>query len=85
MNTLYLLGVCTHTDTEGKQRKARVRNISKSSEKNTILNEHPVDDDVYLPLCTLTFKRSSILDYRNTMYIIKHFFIDLCRFILYSM
>ena len=23
----YLPGVCTHTDTEGKQRKARVRNI----------------------------------------------------------
>ena len=36
----YLPG--THTDTEGKQRKARVRNISKSSEKNTIFNEHPV-------------------------------------------
>ena len=26
----YLPGVCTHTDTEGKQRKARVWNISKS-------------------------------------------------------
>ena len=37
----YLPGVCTHTDPEGKQRKARVRNILKSSEK-TILNEHPV-------------------------------------------
>ena len=36
----YLPGVCTHTDTVGKQRKARVRNILKSSEKNT--NEHPV-------------------------------------------
>ena len=32
-------GVCTHTDTEGKQRKARFRNIL---EKNTIFNEHPV-------------------------------------------
>ena len=29
----YLPGVCTHTDTEGKQRKARVRNILKSSDK----------------------------------------------------
>ena len=29
----YLPGVCTHTDTEGKQRKARVRNILKSSRK----------------------------------------------------
>ena len=40
----YLPGicVCTHTDTEGKQRKARVGNISKSSEKNTIFNEHPL-------------------------------------------
>ena len=38
----YLPGVCTHNDTDGKQRKARVRNIFKNSEKNTILNEHPV-------------------------------------------
>ena len=38
----YLPGVCTHTDIEGKQRKARVRNIFKDSEKNTIFNEHPV-------------------------------------------
>ena len=38
----YLPGVCTHSDTEGKQRKARVRNILKSSKKNTILNEQPV-------------------------------------------
>ena len=38
----YLPGECTHTDTEGKQRKARVWNILKSSEKNTIFNEHPV-------------------------------------------
>ena len=29
----HLPGVCTHTDTEGKQRKARVRHILKSSEK----------------------------------------------------
>ena len=32
----YLPGVCTHTDTEGKQRKARVQNILKSSEKHDI-------------------------------------------------
>ena len=38
----YLPGGCTHTNTEGKQGKARVRNILKSSGKNTILNEHPV-------------------------------------------
>ena len=37
----YLPGACTHTDTERKHRKARVRNIF---EKNTIFNEHPVDD-----------------------------------------
>ena len=38
----YLTGVCTHTDTEGKQRKARVRNILKSLDKNTIFHEDPV-------------------------------------------
>ena len=46
----YLPGVCTHADTEGKQRKARVRNILKSSEKNTIFNEHPVDKEVFFLL-----------------------------------
>ena len=29
----YFSGVCTHTDTEGQQREARVRNILKSSKK----------------------------------------------------
>ena len=38
----YLPGVCIQTDTKGKQRKARVRNILKSLDKNTIFNEHPV-------------------------------------------
>ena len=38
----YLPCACTHTDTEGKQRKPRVRNIFKNSEKNTIFNGHPV-------------------------------------------
>ena len=38
----HLPGVCTNTDTKGKQRKTRVQNILKSLEKNTILNEHPV-------------------------------------------
>ena len=38
----YLPGVCTHTDTKGKQRKTRVRNIINFFEKNTIFNEHPV-------------------------------------------
>ena len=33
----YLPGVCTHTDTEGKQRKARVRNILKSWGKTEYL------------------------------------------------
>ena len=40
----YLPGVCTQTDTKGKQRKARIRNILKSLDKNTIFNEHPVQD-----------------------------------------
>ena len=38
----YLPFVCTHTGTEGKQRKTRVRNILKSLKQNTIFNEHPV-------------------------------------------
>ena len=33
----YPPGVCTHTDTEGKQRKASVRNILESSEKTQYL------------------------------------------------
>ena len=33
----YLPGVCTHTDTEGKQRMARVWNIFKSSKKTQYL------------------------------------------------
>ena len=37
----YLPGVCTHTDIEGKQRKARVRSIL-IFENNTRFNEHPV-------------------------------------------
>ena len=36
----YLQGVFTHNDTEGNQRKARVRNILKTFEK--IYIEHPV-------------------------------------------
>ena len=38
----YLPSVCTHTDAEGKQRKARVRKYFKIFGKNTIFNEHPV-------------------------------------------
>ena len=34
---IYLPDVCKHIDTEGKQRKARVRNISKSSKKTQYL------------------------------------------------
>ena len=37
----YLSGVCTHTDTKGKQMEAGVRNILKSLKK-TIFNEHSV-------------------------------------------
>ena len=33
----YLPGVCTHTDTKGKQRKARVRNVFKKLEKTPYL------------------------------------------------
>ena len=41
----YLPGMCAHTDTEGKQRKARVRNIFKIfGQKNTISKEYPVQN-----------------------------------------
>ena len=33
----YLPGVCTHTETEEQQRKARVQNILKSSKKTQYL------------------------------------------------
>ena len=33
----YLSGVCTNTDTEGKQRKTKVQNILKSLEKTKYL------------------------------------------------
>ena len=33
----YLPGVCTHTDTKGKQRKDRVRNVFKKLEKTPYL------------------------------------------------
>ena len=52
----YLPGVCTHTDTEGKQRKARVRNIFKKSEKiqylmNTLYLVSTVEEgEEFLPL-----------------------------------
>ena len=45
----YLPGGCTHTDTKGKQREARVPNILKFW-KNTIFNEHPVDLQIRRPL-----------------------------------
>ena len=37
----YLPGMCTHTDTEGKQRKVRVWNILKSLEKTQYLINTP--------------------------------------------
>ena len=37
----YPPGVCTHTETEGKQRKSP--EYFKIFEKNTIFNEHPAD------------------------------------------
>ena len=39
---VFALPLCTHTDTEGKQREARVRNLFQNLRKNTIFNEHPV-------------------------------------------
>ena len=40
----YLPGVCTHTDTEGKQEKGKSPEYFIIFEKNTIFNEHPVYD-----------------------------------------
>ena len=42
----YLPGMCTHTDTEGKQRKARVRNIFEKSEKTQYLM-----NTLYISVC----------------------------------
>ena len=39
----YLPSECTHTDTEGKQRKARVRNILKYSGKSQYLMIYLID------------------------------------------
>ena len=36
------LPLCTHTDTEGKPKEARVRNIFQNLRKNTIFNEKNV-------------------------------------------
>ena len=53
----YLPCVCTHTDTEGNQRKVRVWNILKSLEKNTIFNEHPVCTLDYMYLLSFIKKK----------------------------
>ena len=39
---VFYLPLCTHTDTKGKPREARVWNIILNPQKNTIFNEHPV-------------------------------------------
>ena len=41
-STCLLFVQCTHSDTEEKPRKARVRNIFWNFRRNTIFNEHPV-------------------------------------------
>ena len=51
----YLPGVCTHTDTVGKQRMARVGNILKIFQKNTIFNEHPVFLSIAQFVCTIDY------------------------------
>ena len=40
----YLLGVCTHTDTEEKTEKGQSPEYFKIFGKNTIFNEHPVTE-----------------------------------------
>ena len=63
----YLPGLCTNTDTERKQRKARVRNILKKSEKNTIFNEHPVSYE-HDPVSYMQCKELQSIG--NTLYLI---------------
>ena len=54
--------ICTHTDIEGEQRKARVRNILKSSGKNTIFNEHPVVICIHKNYCYFFVSGSTPLE-----------------------
>ena len=57
----YQPGVCTHTDTDGKQRKARVRTILKCSEKTQYLM-NPVH--VYMHIKErLKFKQPKFLSF----------------------
>ena len=52
----YLPGVCTHTDTKGKQRKTRVRNILKSLEKTQyLMNTLYIPKKLLLPNFIFTF------------------------------
>ena len=53
----YLPGVCTHSDDEGKQRKAKVQNILKSSKKTQLLM-----NNLYL---TLSTKKGREKGYQN--------------------
>ena len=69
----YLPGVCTHTDTEGKQRQTRVRNILKSSKKNTIFNAHPLPYKWYVSMfmdwiCIFPTSKSNLNTYTNKKY-----------------
>ena len=49
----YLPGVRTHTDTEGKQRKARVRNILKSLQKTQYLMNTLYEHVTFTLLCNV--------------------------------
>ena len=53
----YLPSECTHTETEGKQRKARVRNILKNLEKTQYLMNtlHVYESYLDLPIILLLF------------------------------
>ena len=67
----YLPGVCTHTETQGKQRKTRVRNILKSLEKtqylmNTMYYWSCVHNILpFICLC-VEFHYSSIIPFLNS-------------------
>ena len=59
----YLPGVCTHTDTEGKQRKTRVRNILKSLEKTQyLMNTLYLRTSAPQPICGMLRPKKIIND-----------------------
>ena len=72
----YLPGLCTHIDTEGN----RERNISKSSKKNTILNEHPVFPMIYACIIHIIGKINNVLTLFLRVLGLVGWLVILCKF-----